>query len=279
MNFGVSDIKVIMAMTTAIIVITFIFSGMGFVDEETDENNIPEFNITSERFDLVGQFPDSPGSPSNFDISWSEDLGSDSNNQIWLDGDTSDGTELVLLNNGNESEPELELLINNWEDGNSTTTTHTYTEIGDRNVYEVDGYELLATYTDYRNLGSSDAEFTINIEIREQPESDGGFLSRIPLVGGIVGVGEAGAAATLWIGGILFWTLGTAFEVILNLSYMLFEVMYFFVSLFHWLIASYTDVITHASSWAAIIVALPGILLSLMFAKLVFVGIKLLPTT
>lgn len=279
MNFSFRDMIIILSMSTAVILMTFTFTALGLADEEVGENDIPEFNTTGDNFDLVGQFPDSPGTPSAFPITWNEKLGSDSNNQIWLDGDTSDGTELVLLNNGNESDIRPRLGVNTWTNGNVSQSKYEYTELDDYHIFNDNGYELYTYWSSYSNKNETNMTFNVYVEIREQPTTDGGFLKRIPVIGGIVSAGESTAGAVLWIGSILYWTLGAIFEVIINLSLMLYNITAFFVAFMHWLLISYSAVISGASAWASVFVAIPGILLMVEFTKLILIGIKLLPTT
>lgn len=279
MNFSFRDMIILISMATTVILMTFTFTALGLADESVSENDIPEFNITSDKFDLVGQFPDNPGSPSKFKLRRNEELGDDSNNQVWLDGDTTAGTELVVINSGNTEDIQPGIFFNEWDSGNVTTTEASYNETGDYHVFDKGGYELFTQYHGYENKGEANMTITMQIEVREQPETDGGILKRIPVIGGVVSAGESVAGAVFWVGSILYWTLGTMFEIIINLAFMLYKVMAFFVSFMHWLTISYTGIISGANSFASVFVAIPGILLMVEFTKLILIGIKLLPTT
>lgn len=278
MNFSYRDMLILVSMSTAVILMTFTFTALGLADETVSENDIPEYNTTDDNFNFVGQFPENPHTPSNFIMTWEEKLQGDSNNQMWLDGDTSSGTELVLLNNGNESNLEPEMKMNVWDSGNVTQYSGTYNEVGDYHVFNENGYEIYTAFDSYRNKNQRDMVMNIDVEIRSQP-GDSDYLRRIPVIGGLISGTEYVASAVLWIGSIFYWTLGTIFEIILNLTAMLYGSMAFFISFMHWIITAYTAVISGASAWASVFVAIPGILLMVEFAKLILIGIKLLPST
>lgn len=273
------DFGVIMSMSIAVIAMNFAFPLLGLAGDSPDENNIPEFNISSDRFDMAGEFPQRPGTPTKGLIKWDEEKTGDSDNQIWLDGDTSGGTEMVLLNDGNETDPRPEIVVNNWESGSSTGTDKYYIENESEYVVHNNfSYEVHFTWVETRNLNKSNMQFDVEYEIREQP-SDTGWVDRIPIVGSLYSGAEATASVLSWLGSILWWFFISFWEIVLNLLGILFDIIVFAISTMQWLISTYTNIVSAANSFAAVVVSIPGILLFLEFIKVVSIGISLLPTT
>jgi hypothetical protein len=121
----------------------------------------------------------------------------------------------------------------------------------------------------------------VDWEITDSPSSGGigGFLSSLPVIGGLFGAGEQLVAVLAHFGLIIRWFFTFLFELSLNLLSMLFDVVSFGFGTLVWLGTTYTDVVSGAGGWASVILLVPGILFSVVFAKLVMVAISLLPTT
>ena len=66
MDFTTRDIGILISMSLAVIMISFVFPTIGLADtgDKAAESEIPEFNISTDRFDFAGDFPDNPGTPS-----------------------------------------------------------------------------------------------------------------------------------------------------------------------------------------------------------------------
>lgn len=280
MEFTKQDMIIIVAMTTTVVLLAFIFSALGFAENGIVESDIPEYNTTADRFDMVGDFPDNPGGPSKFYMSWDDTLQGDSDNSVWLDGDTTNGNQLVIRNNSATSTETIKVALHTWTNGNHTGEVNdTLDGVGDRAVLNTDKYDLLVEYKSKQNENSSETISQVEVTIREQPESNAAFLKRIPIVGGVFSGAEAVASGVAWIGSILFWFLGTTFEVILNLAIMLYSAMSYGVSFMWFLLSTYFNVTTSATGWAAVMIMMPGVILFFEFVKIIMIGISLLPTT
>lgn len=280
MDFNQRDIIIMVSMATTIILLAFTFSALGLADNGINENDIPEYNATADRFDMVGDFPDNPGGPSKFYLTWDDTLQGDSDNSVWLDGSTSNGNELVIRNNSDTSTETIKVALHTWENGNHTGEVNaTLNETGDRAVLKTSKYDLLVEYDRKENANSSETISQVEVKVREQPESNAGFLRRIPLVGGVFDGTEAVASIVGWLAAITYWFFGTTFEVVLNGAFMLFGIASYIVSLLWWLMSTYVNVTTSASGWAALFIVLPSLILWLEFVKMVGWLISLLPTT
>lgn len=277
MNWGKFDVTIIVVMSVAVVSMSMVFPMIGLTSADANENDIPDLDVQSDRFDFSGDFPDRPGTPSSGTMDFNSSDVQFSDNQLWLDGDTSNGTELVLLQNGSNDNAKINL--NDWDAGNLDAQENAYLNgTGDTAVVSNFSYEIRFEVTDYEET-NGDLDVTVEYEITDQPQSDGGWLGRIPVVGTLFSQGEALAGVLSWVGSVVWWGFATFFDIVLNLVGMLFDAMTYGFSLADWLVTSYADVISGAGSWAAVFVALPGIILTAELFKILMLGIKLLPTT
>lgn len=278
MNFTQRDLIILLSMSLAVILMTFTFSALGLGNENVTTSDIPEFNASAGNFDLVGELPDSPGTPDHFKLVWNQKLGADSRSQIWLDGDTDSGTEIFLTLNStsNGSNPDVEVQVNNWSSGTADSTHYELWEVGDYIIIDVYDYTIYAEYDDLNNVNETDETSVISFEVRDRPNDD---LEQLPVIGGIISAGGNLYAVVSWIGTIIWWISATIIETSISVILSLYNIVAFLVSLMHWLIITYSGIISGANNFAAVFVAIPGILLSVEFAKLIMIGIKLLPTT
>lgn len=269
-----------LSLTVVFLSMTAPMLGMASADVKQNESDMPTFEVNNDRFDIAGDFPGDPGAPSKGSITYVEkDVGLVEKRTVWLDGDTSSGTEMLLTNRSTGGGEDIYLVINQWDTGDVVGyDEYNITSEGQTVDYSNASYALQGEVTKRSNVGTEN--FTVKLEytIYDQP-SDSGWIQRVPIVGGIYSAGEALAQIVGWIGSILYWGLGTSIEIVLNLVGSLFDVTGYLFSTATWLITTYTDVISNAPGWAAVIVTVPGLLLFATLAKFVAVGISLLPTT
>jgi hypothetical protein len=271
-------------MSLCVVLLSLSAPAFGLTDRDsTNESDIPEFNVSTKAFDITGQFPESPGTPSTGELKWyNESTIGRGISQLWLDGSTSGGTEVFVSNAGTDADPNPEIQVNEWNNGDLVgKDTYTLTDIGDDVRHKNNSYSILFTVDDIKNKSNTstdESEFVVSYKIVDQ-SADENWLERIPIVGGLYSAGEALAQIVGWIGGVLYWFLGTTLEVILNLVNMLVESTIYMFSTFHWLMSTYFGIINSAPGWSAVIVTVPGIILFAELAKLVAVAISLLPTT
>lgn len=277
MDFGRTDIIIVVSMSLAIISMSFVFPALGLTadSDEVAENDIPEFNMSADRFDIAGEFPDQPGTPSQgtLVLNNSVDILED-NRRVWLEGDTDGGTELLLTNQTDDAR----LVLNHWPGPDKDEVV--LSNVGDVDDIQNDtaGWHIKFEYVNIENRNKSNQTITVDYEIIQQP-ADSAWYSRIPVVGSVFSTGEQLAGIVGWIGSIIYWTFGTMFSVILNLIGILFDVVTYGFSMLIWMVSTYNSIISSASAFASVFVMAPAIILFLEFAKIGMIAINLLPTT
>lgn len=280
MNFTKFDMVLIFSMSLAIVIMSFTFPALGMTDEsdEVNESDIPEFNISSDRWDIVGDFPDSPGTPTSGTIERDDTKTVVGQHQAWIDRPTDEGTsiEIASFNTGNHS-----IVYTNWTGGSAVAKDiYNITQEGQEIRHNNDSWALIFTVDSYENAGLSNASSVVDWEIISSPNNDeGGGLSNIPVIGGLFDAGEQVFLALAYLGDILVWAFGTALEVSITVASTLFEVMIFGVDILQWLTGTYSSIISAANSWAGVLLVMPAVLLFVEFAKIGMIGISLLPFT
>lgn len=281
MNFGRFDVTMVLTMSLAVIGMSFVFPAIGLADASTTDNSVPEYQLDEEPLNLAGDFPRAPGTPSSGTLYLNTSRVTYSNNQVWLDGDTSGGTEVLLFAPVSENDT-AEIIVNEWNSGSvQANTTYNITAEGDRFTLDNHSYKMNFEVTTFDEGNFSDGYYyEVEYQAKNQPVTDGGFIKRIPIVGGIVSTGEVLAAVVGWIGSIIWWFAATSIDIISVAVAILFDTVTFAVSLLSWLITTYGSVVSSAgAAWVSLFLALPGIILSLEMGKLAMIGVSLLPTT
>jgi len=280
MNISQRDVMLLLTMGLAVVSMSFVFPALGLADESVSENEIPEFNVEPDRFEFAGEAPPAPGSPRTDELTW-DDSRDDQFNQVWLEGDTTGGVEVALLppdgDNATESDP-LQITINEWDSGSvSYTERLNFTSEGQERVLinESLGYEM--TFESLTVDGDAGV-YEVRYDIRSQVV-DSGWLSNVPVLGSAVEAGQATAATLGWFIEIAIWAIQWIFQLIGNAVAVGADVGVYLVTLITWLATTYASIVASANSWVAVFVALPGILLSAVLAKLVIIAVGLLPTT
>lgn len=272
MNFGKWDMMIFVTMTFAVIAMSFTFPALGMTDmDEAEDDDIPEFNMTTDRFDFADQFPDNPGAPSTGQLVWYEDDPRGERQATDLDPEN----RLFLFNEGNTTDWELNATLQDWSEEPPIEETVQLTEVGDRAELENDDYDLDITVLRVQDEGTDDLLITTEYQIEEQPQ-DNVWYDRIPVVGSVFGAGEQLAGIVGWIGSIIYWFVGTVLATILNMFYAMIEIITFLFSLLHWLISTYGSVISASNSWSTVFILIPALLLFLEFVKIGFIAIHII---
>lgn len=276
MDLTVRDIGLIVSMSIAIIVMIYTAPAAGVADG-VNQTEPPGFNISADRFDFAGDFPENPGTPSSGTLEWREYVSdAERDNQRWLEDDRA-----VLAATTNDNEPTVSLSL--FDDtgtqtggGRANVTTNDTTERITAGEWKID-----VTFKDIvvANQTNNEYNFSAAYQVEERPDSDGGFGSSIPIVGGLFSAGNELAGIVSWIGAVLWWMSTWLFEVAGNLLGIMFDVATFEIALFAWLTSSYVSVIAGVGGWASIVLAVPSIILALELSKVVMVFLSLLPTT
>lgn len=283
MDFGMSDIVLLTTMSLAVVVMSLTFPALGMTDDGdmTNESDIPEFNISSDEWNIAGDFPDSPGTPTSGEVVYDEQVGSgvEGRSLIWLQRGAP-GQSLEMQNLSNQ----LTIRVNSW-DGDPP-------QIVGRDEYDITsenqtilhqnasmGWTIEMEVTELENAQQSNMTATVEYEVLDSPDEGGGGLSAIPIIGSLFSAGEQLASGLIWIGQVIWWLVAFLVEIALTIVLILVDIMVFAASLMQWLVTTYFDVVSAAGSFAGPLLMIPGILLFVEFAKLGMLGIKLLPTT
>lgn len=265
MNFGFRDIMIIMSMSVMVISMNFVFPALGLASDQTSESDIPEFNITTDRFGGYLDKPEFPSTPNRGTI-----------NHTSTKFDNYAGSIQVELGKGTSGEKVWLVAIEENETHLTNESASIDNEIFSSNDVtkrvQLDGYTV-----DVHSVDISTGEYTYEVVSRP---GDSTWYSSIPFIGGIFSAGEQLAGIIGWIGSLLFYFLIGLGSTILNGFVIMFDFVTFAVGLLHWLITTYTGIIANApTSWASLILAIPGILLSLEFSKVILIIVSLLPFT
>ena len=277
MNFGKFDVMILLTMSLAVIGMSFVFPALGLTGEQADDSQIPELEIDNDRFDLVGELPRRPGTSDTGFLEYRADGFDDRFAWVWHDGSVGRLSAETYVDGGDNDNGPITVQLQLWdEEGDSVEIENVeLSGEGDRVELSVDGGEWTVRYEvdQWRNEGTDDFEVLVQFEVIDDATTEGGFL------GTLFGAGEALASTVAWIGVVIYWGIFFIFEIGANLISMLYDVTSYLFGLIAWLTTTYTNIITGANSWASVFVALPGILLGAILAKMVFIGIQLLPTT
>lgn len=274
MNFERFDIVMLVTMSLAIIGMVFTMPALGLTSASTSESDIPQFDIKSDRFDFAGDFPDSPGTPSTGTM-WIR------NNEVnvsenFIDLDSNDN--FVMFQETDVSNPDMKVSLVDTGASTQEDLFFNQSSIGDSKVVDHSGYEVVATLTDKQNVSEADFYWELDYQIREQP-SDESWIGRLPGVGTLYSAGETLAQIVAWIGSVLFWGIKFMISMALNIVGIMFDVATYLVGMLAWLSGTYLDIVSSAGGWAGLFVAVPGIIVFLIFAKMGMIVISLLPFT
>ncbi|WLW38178.1 hypothetical protein [Halorubrum spindle-shaped virus-BLv25] len=278
MNFGKFDVMILVTMSLAIISMSFVFPALGLTDtDNADESDIPELDIQSDRFDIVGDLPERPRSTDSGVLVYRSDGFDNRDIDLYVDGgNLIVGTSIFADDSGNTTP--INVFLNEYDsdsgleiDSDNTTLNETG-DMAELTVENETEYTVRYELLELRNEGTGDFEAQVRFEVIESPGSDG-FL------GIIFGAADTLASTIAWIGTVFYWFSVSLFEVAGNALGAIFDVTSYFFSLIAWLTTTYTGIIASAGGFASVFVTIPGILLGAILGKIVIIGIGLLPTT
>ncbi|WP_292484203.1 hypothetical protein, partial [Methanohalobium sp.] len=205
MNFTSFDFAILISMTTAVILMSFIFPALGLGDKDVQPSEIPSLNVTNDRFDFAGELPRSPGTPTQGELIWeSSSTGGGTRDNVFLDGDTTNGNQVTWVNLNNESDPEMNVTFTTFNSGSiQTSTTERITENNATTISQ-DGYKIQFTHT--RLKRNSDGSFISYLNYKmEETKSDDSWFKRIPYVGGVFDTVDQVASVLSWGFSIIYW--------------------------------------------------------------------------
>jgi len=279
MNFGKFDAIMLLTMSLAVISMSFVFPAIGLAgtDSTVSESDIPELDIETDRFDIVGSLPDRPRSTDSGVITYRSDGYDDRDIDLLVEGgNLTVSTSAFAEGQGNttpirvfltEFSTSTQLQIDQ-----SNTSLNETGQVAELSVGNETDYTVRYTLIEVRNSGTDDFEAQVEFQVIDSPGGDG-FL------GTIFGTADALASTIAWLGTVFYWFSVTIFEITGNAIGAIFDVTSYLFSLIAWLITSYTSIISSSSGFATVFVSVPGIILGIMLAKVLVIGVKILPTT
>lgn len=279
-DFTKFDIALLFTLALAVFFMSFIFPAAGLTgdSDKVNESDIPEFNISADRYDFAGDFPESPGTPTSGTLSRYENKTIIDEHRAWLDRPSDNGTSIELTNFSGD----MKVNFHNWSNGNSVANDlYNITEEGQEIRHANESWGIKFTVESYQNHAEPNMSAIVDWEVTESPQDDeGGGLAALPVIGWLFGAGEYLALTLAYIGDIIFWAVGMTVEIALAAVGITFSVLTFFVDVSVWLFTTFNDIVSNTNAvWAKALVAMIPLLAMLEFAKLAYLGIRAVPFT
>lgn len=279
MQFGKFDFTILIVMLIAVVFMSFVFPSLGLGGSEVSESEFPELNVSNSTYDFAGEFPRRPSTPGEGVLVYINNSADVDERSVWLDRTDqdvgSDGTQVFLAEESDQGKPQISLI--QFEGGTETDRDEAnFTETGEKVNLKVDAnetFELVAELTGQENLGAENATLEARFEVRVQP-ADTHWTQRVPVLGGAFSAATQTASTVAWIGVVMIWFATYLVTILTNVFITVINLTVFLFSLANWLIITYTGIVSSASSFASVIVAIPGVLLSTMLGKIVVIFIE-----
>jgi len=285
MNVSRFDIGMLFALTVFVVLMSLTAPVFGLTTENsTNASDIPEYNVSTDRFDNLGEFPVRPSNPSSGTLNKTEGEwpGQTVNRDFVLGSyQNVDGIEVSLGNNVNDNST-ASIYVFEWTSGTLKWQKQINLTEGEEYTYENQSQGIVLHFEMKRvtanHTGNNNYSSEATFAVKETPQ-DKGLFNNLPIVGGLISSADALGGFVGWIGSILFYFVLLAAEIALNVINTLIGTTVYVISLMHWLFSTYFGIINGAPGWVGVFMAAPGVLLFGMLSKFMFVGIKMLPFT
>lgn len=260
MAFTSTDMKILISMLTATLLISFAFPAMGLADTDMTVDNIPEFNASAADYDLAGSIPEQPNGGGQGDVS----VGGDalpSENYITIDS-TADRQAQVF---GTTGTAKANIQINYANDP-TVNDSYTFAEVGDRGELRAGGYVAVVELAELNGTTTTAGanSYTFEYEIISTPESDQG-LSSVPIVGDTL---DVVASTIAWGISVFLWVAQAIVGFFIKIILLVAEFAAFIIGFVNFIVSNYAAVVSNAPGFAKIPVTIPGVLLSLELFKI-----------
>lgn len=281
MNINKFDMFILIVTSIAVITMSFTFPALGLSGNQQNESDIPEFNITKGAADFAREEPKYPGTPSegtlhyiNGSESWED------NRQVYLERGNTEYLLSFFDDNSGGSTPVWHANLIKFNSSGSYTNDVNINESEAKELCSVDSaYCVGLNNLNVINNSTGNEEAELDWEVTTQP-SDQNWLGRLPVVGSIISGANQLASIVGWGISIIWHYVVYVMTVIANVLLIFYNIITFVITFIAWLTTTYGNIVSGApAAWVSVIVAIPGILLSLVFMKLIAVGIHLLPLT
>lgn len=282
-DFTKFDISILLTMTLAIVVMSFLFPALGMSSAQTvQESDVPGFNVTQNTFDITGELPEQPRTSDTGTLTLDEDGAGNSVEGIsllYIDSPEIEGFSIEVANVS--TGPRVTAI--NWSD----TDNDQVAEVETQNDYSINndtsqtilhndnGYVIEFNVESIDNYEESNMSIVMSYDIQSSPEDSDG-ISALPIIGS-----TADLLATVigYLVTMFSYVALVLVEVAINTLVTTALVSGYLVQMGIFLVSTYANIVASASSWAAIILVVPSVLLAAEFAKIAYLIIKAFPTT
>lgn len=245
MAISKNDLVITVSMLVALIVVNVIVVEAGLASSEVTENEIPELNLSTDSFDLVGDRPDKPSGPDQFRI---RDDGTA------IDRQHSLNTTHYSKAFNNPSDCSISI-----NDESSILVTGTETDNGSRGFITAEEWRI-----SYVLENNQTCQFFATIE--ESPSGGGGFLDSF--IGGSAEAIQGVWNAISYLAATAIWIIGVILEMVFSFGLLVINIAGFGIGFLSWAFGTYVALTSSAGSWASLALTVPVVGLSVMFMKI-----------
>lgn len=261
MSFTKLDYQIIIGSLIAIVLLSFIGPPLGMTGDNVNSSDIPEFNVTTDRFDFI-QKPQAPrpNAPAEGRLNHTSDEFDNYPGQIQVELGVNNDSNRTILSVVPEETVNL-LDVEAVQAENQQIDNHTFTSNGETATLEGKGFEI-----DVKADNITKGTYDYNIQKRP---ADTAWYSGIPLIGGTFDW-VAHVAGLLWHGVLLanFYII-SSLEFTLNMANAIFDIFKFIFGMLSFIVTTYGNIITGSpSGFSSVIVSIPGALFSMQFARI-----------
>lgn len=275
MDFSKFDLVLLFTMAFGIILMSFVFPELGMTDssDAVQKSEIPEYNTSNSTYDFAGSIPNmGVNSPTSGTMKYDQTNngagGIEGLDLFWIDRPKQEGTSIQLVNNSGS----LELWFRDWNNGSVTAKDdYVVPEEGGEVLHNNASWTLEMDVVSVENRGQPNMTAEVDFLVRDTPDGAGGGFN-------FDGLGDI-AQVLAYLAVVITWGVVTVVEFSLNVAVTILEVSTFLIDLTHFVVSSYFDVVSSASDWAAVVLMIPGMIMSLELGKIGLILISLLPTT
>lgn len=274
MNFGKFDIYMIVGMVFSLIIMSILLSSLGISDGAVNTDNIPEYNISTNTFNFVSEPPDQPRSAEVGELIWrANDNERTREHDKWLAYDGQYGEKLTFANlSSTPSRDTMAVTISKFNSTDSYGRTY-YINLSDRMLITDFDYEITVEYAELQN----DRDAIGTFKTHETP--GGGFISNIPVLGEAYDTAQAIVSIIAWLGEIFIYYIVFIVELIINVLIAIFQIFQYVFTLITWMLSVFNTIIFNSTSFFAILMFIPIIILFLELLKITLIVVSVLPTT
>lgn len=261
MTFTKTDFILTLSFLTAVILLSFIAPAVGMTGDSVNSTDIPEFNVTGERFNWVEDLPEYPSEPSSGVLNHSSTKFDNYRGNIQTELGTGDNGNRIFIVAINNDTVHLTDVEDSTINASVTFSANDQTKNLKAYGYDIDVHSVNITHGKYEWIAA------------ERPDD-----SSLPLIGGALNVADSIAAGVIWIGSTIVVGVILIVELFVNGFGVLFDVLVFVLAVLNFIFSNYLAIIAGApSGFAAALVSIPGVGISVQFARVGLIIISQIP--